>query len=119
MKLSEQLHGAEAAVDGLLPQTSADAPRLGFGGKVKLFDQSVGGDGEGRIFAEIIADRDSENMDDKIDRTKVIGKVKECLNRLSSREEKILRLRFGIAEDLLNDSVFETYSVEGTNNGNA
>ena len=82
-------------------------------------DQSVAGDGEGRIFAEVIADKDSEDMDEKIDRAKVIGKVKECLGRLSSREEKILRLRFGISEDLLSDDRFETYSMEGNSNGNA
>ena len=36
--------------------------------------------------------------------------IKSCLEGLSVREEKILRLRFGIAEDLLHDDNFEVTS---------
>ena len=37
----------------------------------------------------------------------IIIAIKNCLASLSDREEKILRLRFGISDDLLYDSRFE------------
>ena len=36
--------------------------------------------------------------------------IKSCLEGLSEREEKILRLRFGISEDLVSDVRFEMSS---------
>ena len=70
-------------------------------------DKSVKGDDEGRALFEIIVDENAVNIDNELDKTKIIIAIKNCLASLSDREEKILRLRFGISDDLLYDSRFE------------
>ena len=52
---------------------------------------------------------DNELVDplESLDKEKTVDKIRECLTKLSCREEKILRLRFGIYEDLINNSSFE------------
>ena len=75
-------------------------------------DQSVSLEGEGRTFAEIIPDEDAQDPIKALDSEKTIDKIKECLFKLSPREEKILRLRFGISEDLVSDSRFEQEGEE-------
>ncbi len=75
-------------------------------------DQSVSLEGEGRTFAEIIPDEEALDPIKALDSEKTVEKIKECLFKLSPREEKILRLRFGIAEDLVSDSSFEQLEVK-------
>ena len=70
-------------------------------------DQPMGADGEGRTFAEMIPDDEAVSPIESLDKEKTVEKIRECLTKLSCREEKILRLRFGIYEDLINDSSFE------------
>ena len=50
----------------------------------------------GRTYAEIIPDHNYTQPDDVIDQRCVIDAVKKALSSLSPREEKIMRLRFGI-----------------------
>ena len=75
-------------------------------------DAKIGdSEGEGRSFSEIIPDENLANPSDEIDQQKVIMRIKGCLKNLSAREEKILRLRFGIADDLMSDKQFEENTI--------
>ena len=55
-------------------------------------------DGGGRTLAEVIPE-DKEHLDDLLDREKLVLIVRSALSGLSDREEKVLRLRFGLSED--------------------
>jgi len=57
-----------------------------------------GGPSQGRSLADVIADENADPTE-RMDREKIIGLVKEALYTLDEREEKIIRLRFGISED--------------------
>jgi len=69
-------------------------------------DAALGDEKGGRRFEEIISDDSSASPDDLIDRQKTLKIIKKSLSKLSSREEKILRLRFGIYEDVEQDEEF-------------
>lgn len=62
-------------------------------------------DGGGRTLAEVIPE-DKEHLDDLLDRDKLILIVRNALSGLSDREEKVLRLRFGLSEDANNHNSF-------------
>jgi RNA polymerase primary sigma factor len=62
-------------------------------------------DGGGRTLAEVIPE-DKEHLDDLLDRDKLIHLVRNALSGLSSREEKVLRLRFGLSEESNNHDKF-------------
>jgi RNA polymerase primary sigma factor len=62
-------------------------------------------DGGGRTLAEVIPE-DKEHLDDLLDRDKLILIVRNALSGLSDREEKVLRLRFGLSEDSSNHDNF-------------
>lgn len=55
-------------------------------------------DGGGRTLAEVIPE-DKEPLDDLLDREKLVQLVRSALSSLSEREEKVLRLRFGLGEE--------------------
>jgi len=55
-------------------------------------------DGGGRTLAEVIPE-DKEHLDDLLDREKLVHLVRGALSALSHREEKVLRLRFGLTEE--------------------
>ena len=70
-------------------------------------DATVGfGDGSRRI-AEIIPDENYPSQEDMLDRQKLMSVIKNCLSKLDEREEKILRLRFGIFDNFENDRSFD------------
>lgn len=69
-------------------------------------DAALGDEKGGRRFEEIISDDRSVSSDDLIDRQKTLKIIKRSLSKLSPREEKILRLRFGIYEDVEQDEEF-------------
>jgi RNA polymerase primary sigma factor len=69
-------------------------------------DYTPGGDKEGRALFEIIVDENAVNVDNELDKEKIVFAIKNCLANLSEREEKILRLRFGISNDLIEDERF-------------
>tara|TARA_B100000700_G_scaffold247491_2_gene276962 strand:- start:1558 stop:2292 length:735 start_codon:yes stop_codon:yes gene_type:complete len=69
-------------------------------------DAALGDEKNGRRFEEIISDDRTETPDAALDRQKTLEVIKSSLRKLSPREEKILRLRFGIYEDIERDEEF-------------
>jgi RNA polymerase primary sigma factor len=69
-------------------------------------DAALGDEKNGRRFEEIISDDTAESPDAMLDRQKTLSIIKNSLSKLSAREEKILRLRFGIYEDIEQDIGF-------------
>jgi RNA polymerase primary sigma factor len=69
-------------------------------------DSPLGDEAGGRLFSETIPDQSAIDPGEMMDREKIACAIRDCIKRLSPREEKILRLRFGIIEDLLSDSKF-------------
>lgn len=68
------------------------------------FDASAySSDESGRTMHEILVDRSSEKIDETLDREKLAAALKEALGNLTPREETVLRMRFGLAEDIVND----------------
>jgi RNA polymerase primary sigma factor len=98
-ELSDLLGVSESMIEASLAAISLT--------RISSLDTSPKGDDEGRTLLEIIVDENSINIDNEIDKTKIILAIKNCLSNLTEREEKILRLRFGISEDLVTDSRFE------------
>ncbi len=68
-------------------------------------DAKIGKDGEGRSVAETIPDG-KESIDTILDRQKLVTIVREALEALSPREEKVIRLRFGLGEEEDNHEKF-------------
>jgi RNA polymerase primary sigma factor len=56
-------------------------------------------DGNGKTLGEMIEDA-SDHIDDVLDKQKILPVIRRALQSLTPREEKVLRLRFGIYEDL-------------------
>ena len=52
-----------------------------------------------RTLGDIIPDENFPDMDLELDKQKIIEVVRGALSTLNEREEKIMRLRFGIADD--------------------
>lgn len=73
--------------------------------KVKNSGSSAGNN-EGRSFADTIPDTNTENPDNILDKEKIIAVIQKSLHMLSEREEKIIRLRFGISDDVTNHHDF-------------
>jgi RNA polymerase primary sigma factor len=53
---------------------------------------------EGRTWADTIEDNNSPDMDVLIDQKNLMTKIKEAFSQLTPQEERVLRLRFGIAD---------------------
>jgi RNA polymerase primary sigma factor len=51
-----------------------------------------------RTLADILTDEEAVGVDDMISEEQLVAAVKRALTRLTPREEKIMRLRFGISE---------------------
>jgi len=62
--------------------------------------------GAGRTLAEIIPDAEATKPDEMLDRDTIISVIRQALGSLTEREEKVIRLRFGISEDPCNDAGF-------------
>ena len=56
------------------------------------------GDTSGRTLRELIPDDSLTSLDDLIDNQKTALLIKEAFNSLTTREEQVIRLRFGISE---------------------
>lgn len=54
--------------------------------------------GTGRKIAEVIPDQQATSVEDMLDSVKIKGVMRNALKTLTSREENIIRLRFGIGE---------------------
>jgi RNA polymerase primary sigma factor len=74
-------------------------------------DQMIG-DSDGKKVVETIADPGAELPDEAIDQQKIMHAISCCLDRLTAREEQVLRLRFGVS-DVPDDSVFENRLFTG------
>lgn len=70
------------------------------------------GDSDGKKISETIADPDIPEPDEAIDQQKIMRAISQCLDRLTPREEQVLRLRFGVSE-IADDSKFEERLFEG------
>ncbi len=68
-------------------------------------DQMIG-DSDGKKVIETIPDNEIESPDEAIDQQKIMRAISQCLDRLTPREEQVLRLRFGVS-DISDDSKFE------------
>jgi len=89
----------DAEVATLLGMT-ADAVsslRIGMQWPINI-DAPVGGQ-EGRTYREVIPDNDLLSPDDALDQRTMISLIKSSLDSLTAQEERVLRLRFGIAEE--------------------
>ena len=77
-------------------------------------DAKIGADSDsaGRSLQDTIADTESEHADDAIDRAKIANVIKSALASLTPREEKVLRLRFGITDDPVNHKAFPITAAE-------
>lgn len=63
-------------------------------------DRPINSDDSGsRTFAEIVGGVDDTDPGDELDKVVIRETLVEALKALSSREEKIIRLRFGLTED--------------------
>jgi len=89
-------------------------------------DAKVGGDdsGDSRSLKDTIADTDAEEPDAALDREKVISIIRKALKTLTPREEKVIRLRFGLSEREDNhkdypitEDELEVLNVRATNGG--
>jgi DNA-directed RNA polymerase sigma subunit (sigma70/sigma32) len=58
----------------------------------------AGDDGDGPTLGEMIPGTGADEINDNIDREKISAAIRRGLSKLTAREEKILRLRFGITE---------------------
>ena len=56
-------------------------------------------DGDAPKLGEMIPGTGAEEIDSSIDREKIAAAIRRGLSKLTAREEKILRLRFGLTED--------------------
>jgi len=68
-------------------------------GTVSLDQSAVPGDPEGPRLYETIEDIHSLDPIEKIDQKKMVQLITEALSSLTPREEKVIRLRFGISEN--------------------
>ena len=65
------------------------------------FDASAyNSDDSSRTMHEVLIDRSCEKVDDLLDSQKLSSAIKEALGNLTPREETVLRMRFGITEDV-------------------
>lgn len=62
-------------------------------------DRTISKDDGGRTFAEIVGGVDETDPGDELDKTAIRSLLVNALKKLTSREESIIRLRFGLTED--------------------
>ena len=90
-ELADLLGVGKSSLDILLQTSkytlSIDAPGM------------AGDDGDGPTLGEMIPGTGADEINDSIDREKIAAAIRRGLSKLTAREEKILRLRFGLAED--------------------
>jgi len=82
------------SVDSLKSITAAAVTPISIDAKVRYR-----GGSEGRTIGEMIPDTRDWDMGNQIDKEKISVLVRSAMSTLTEREEKIIRLRFGIGED--------------------
>ena len=89
-----------AEVAELLGQSEDTVRNLRIGMQWPInIDSPINGEDGSRTFGETIPDDNLTDVDDDLDKEKLVGLIKSALSLLSPQEEKVLRLRFGIQED--------------------
>lgn len=71
---------------------------------VNLDSSAYKSDDSTRTMHELLVDNSIESLDEILDREKLLSVIKLALKDLTPREEVVLRLRFGISEDDLQDA---------------
>ena len=66
---------------------------------ISLDQPTSAGDQDSQKVGEVISDSESESSEDIVDRTKSTEIIRMALASLTPREEKVIRMRFGITED--------------------
>ena len=61
-------------------------------------DQPIAG-GEGRTYSDLIADESAPDTSERLDHEMILDAIKAKLTDLKPLEERVMRLRFGIAQD--------------------
>ena len=69
-------------------------------------------DGDAPKLGEMIPGTGADEINDSIDRDKIAAAIRRGLSKLSAREEKILRLRFGLTEDPTDHAKFPITHAE-------
>ena len=64
-------------------------------------------DGSSRTMHDILIDNSIDEIDQRMDRDKLIAVIRESLSKLTPREETVLRFRFGISEPDLEIAINE------------
>ncbi len=106
-EISEALGETENMIQASLDSTSLY--------NLTSLDATIGASDGSRSIAEVISDDSRPLQDEALDQQKLMEGIKRCLAKLDEREEKILRLRFGIVDDFINDTSFDL-SVEELDN---
>lgn len=75
--------------------TSAASP-VSLDAKIRYSGSSTS---TGRSISEVVSAGDDWDPGDQMDKEKIVSLIREALHTLSPREEKIIRLRFGISEE--------------------
>ena len=77
-------------------------------------DQPIGarGSDDSRVYSDILEDPAAINADDEMDKKKLNRLIRDVLNGLTPREEKVLRLRFGITENFTNSAEYPIEASE-------
>jgi RNA polymerase primary sigma factor len=90
----------DAEIATMLGQTEAAVKNLRIGMQWPInIDSPINGEAGARTFGEMIPDESLPNVDENLDKEKIVGLIKKALHQLTPQEEKVLRLRFGIRED--------------------
>lgn len=69
-------------------------------------DAKVSDDENSKSLKDTIADTTSETPDEILDKEKVVSIIRQVLSTLTPREEKVMRLRFGITEEVNDNKRF-------------
>jgi len=75
--------------------------------KITSMDTPVNHDGTSMLFHETIADNSEFDIDEALDRERIANLIRDSMASLSPREEKILRLRFGVYEHIDQSAIKE------------
>ncbi len=81
---------------------------------VSLDSSAVPGDAEGPRLHETLEDTENPDPVEVMDHEKIVAIIRSALSTLTPREEKILRLRFGITEEASNSANFPITTDELT-----
>lgn len=95
----EPTHNEIADLLGTSPETLRSLMKCA-ATPVQIDGSAYKSDSGSRTMHDVLVDENSTSVEDKLDNEKLIAAVKEVLTDLTPREETVLRLRFGIVDDI-------------------